>query len=69
MADVIKLVPSEGVDADDVLNDALGQHEEVIIIGWGPDGFSYATNATTYGDMLLMLRLCEREILDDSLGE
>lgn len=44
MADIVKLVPTEGPDADETLKAAMGKYNYVIIIGIDEDGADYETN-------------------------
>lgn len=69
MADVIKLVPNAKQSADEALENAMGEYDDVLIIGLNADGTGYCTNLDTYGEMFHLLRLGDSRILDESQGE
>ena len=66
MADIVKLVPDTAPGADDALEAAKGEFDEVLILGWGEDGFEYRTNSVSFPDMAFLLMHAHRAVLDDS---
>jgi hypothetical protein len=50
---------------DKVLQGAMGQLTDVVVIGYDKDGkFYIATSTGGLGDLLLLVKLAERSILD-----
>ncbi len=63
---VVKFYPKEAArDADAVLEQALGQYSEVLVIGWNKDGFldPRATLGLKNGDILWLIESFKAKLL------
>ena len=68
MADIVKFYPADAAkDADNVLEQALGTYDEVVIIGWDKDG-ELDCRATLGlkdgGDVLWLIELFKHKLLN-----
>ncbi len=57
----------EGITADSTLNQAIGELENVVVVGYSKDNCHYLnSNGLTLETVLLMLKHAEKQILDMS---
>lgn len=73
MADVVKFYPADAAkSADNVLEQALGNYDEVIVIGWDKSGHldARATLGMKYGgDVLWLIETFKHKLLSgDYMG-
>ena len=55
----------EGVSADDVLKDAVGELQDVLIIGWGSNGEQFISGNVNRADELIwLLETCKATIME-----
>lgn len=71
MSNIIKLAP-DAASADDVLEDAIGNFKELLIIGWDKDGdfLRVMTSSTlSSADSLYLMKLFETALITNVLQD
>ena len=65
MSDVVKLYPA--ADPDEVLRQAIGQYDSVVVIGWNKDGaFSGRSSLNIeVAEILLLVEIFKAAILSE----
>jgi len=67
MADIVKLRPAE--DPDEVLKQALGVYENVVVVGWTKeDGFSGRSSLNLeVADVMLLIEIFKMALLAEAI--
>ena len=72
MSKITEIKPAVKTEADETLSFAMGKFESCLVVGYGVDDgllLSTATHSLALADVILMLKLLERSLLDMATEE